>query len=397
MTTMWERAHAIQDELVVLRRAIHRRPELGFQEFETSNLAAGTMRSLGARVRTGVGTTGVVADLGAAGAGRPCIAIRADMDALPVWELNPVAYCSTVPGVMHACGHDAHVAMALGAAKLLAEEELPGQVRFLFQPSEERPDEQGVSGAAHMIRAGALDGVDLVIAQHIGSETETGLVRIVPGPMSATEETFWITIRGKGCHGAYPHTGRDPIFISGQVIGAIHGIISRQVNPMRSAVISIGLIQGGTQVNIIPSEVRLAGTIRSFDQEVRATLHAELRRAAEVARALGGDYELKIDLDAIATVNDPRVCALIRGVARDLLGDDKVLAGQPDMGAEDFGFMTQAVPGAMYSLGTKKGEPRVVHGPTFDIDEAALPIGTAILAETVRRYLHAGCLPGPEE
>ena len=396
MTSMWERAHAIDDELKVLRRAIHRRPELGFQELETAQLAADVMRSLGARVQTGVGGTGVIADLGTGGEGRPCIAIRADMDALPVRELNQVPYCSTVPGVMHACGHDAHVAMALGAAKLLAEEDLPGQVRFLFQPSEERPDEQGISGAARMIEAGALGGVDVVIAQHIGSETETGRVKIAAGPLSATEETFWITIRGEGCHGAYPHTGRDPIYISGQVIGAIHGIVSRQINPMRSAVISIGLIHGGTQVNIIPSEVRLAGTIRSFDQDVREALHTELRRAVEVARALGGDYELKIDLDAIATVNDARVCALIRSVARDLLGDDKVLPGQPDMGAEDFGFMTQAVPGAMYSLGTKKGEPRIVHGPTFDIDEAALPIGTAILAETARRYLHAGRLPGPE-
>jgi len=396
MTSMWDRAHAIHDELVVLRRAIHRRPELGFHEFATAQLVADTMLSLGARVRTGVGITGVIADLGAGGEGRPCIAIRADMDALPVQELNQFAYRSTVSGVMHACGHDAHVAMALGAARLLAEEDLPGQVRFLFQPSEERPDKQGISGAAHMIQAGALDGVDLVIAQHIGSETETGLVKIAPGPLSATEETFRITIRGEGCHGAYPHTGRDPIFISGQVIGAIHGIVSRQINPMRSAVISIGLIHGGTQVNIIPSEVRLAGTIRSFDQQVRETLHAELRRAAEVARALGGDYELKIDLDAVATVNDARVCALIRSVACDLLGNDKVLAGQPDMGAEDFGFMTQAIPGAMYSLGTRKGEPRIVHGPTFDIDEAALPIGTAILAETARRYLHAGRLPEAE-
>lgn len=393
MTSMLKRAHAMHDELIALRRTIHRRPELGFQEFETARLAAATMRLLGARVRTRVGATGVIADLGASETGRPCIAIRADMDALPVQELNPVAYCSTVPGVMHACGHDAHVAMALGAARLLAEEDLPGKVRFLFQPSEERPDEEGISGATHMIRAGALDGVDLVIAQHVGSETETGRIRILPGPMSASEETFWITIRGEGCHGAYPHTGRDPIYISAQVMDAIYGIVSRQISPMRSAVISIGQIQGGTQVNVIPSEVSLAGTIRSFDEEVRQVLHTELGRALEVARVLGGDYDLKIDLDAIATVNDARVCALVRAVAGDLLGEDNVLAGEMDMGAEDFGFMTQEIPGAMFMLGTRKGEPRIVHGPTFDIDEAALPIGTAILAEIARRYLYAGCLP----
>jgi amidohydrolase len=266
MTTLWEQAHAMQHELVALRRAIHRRPELGFQEFETARLAADTMRSLGARVRTGVGVTGVIAELGADEVGSPCLAIRADMDALPVQELNLVDYCSTVPGLMHACGHDAHVAMALGAARLLAEQGCPGRVRFLFQPSEERSDEQGVGGAVRMIQAGALEGVDLVIAQHVDSETATGLVKVAPGPRSATEESFSMIIRGVGCHGAYPHTGRDPIFLSGQVIGAIHGIVSRQIDPMRSAVISIGLIQGGTQVNVIPAEVRLAGTIRSFDE-----------------------------------------------------------------------------------------------------------------------------------
>jgi amidohydrolase len=390
---MWERAHAIHDELIELRRTIHRQPELGFQEFETARLAADRMRSLGALVRTGVGITGVIADLGCEEAGWPCLAIRADMDALPIQELNPVDYASTVPGVMHACGHDSHVAMALGAARLLAEEELPGRVRFLFQPSEERPDPQGVSGAVHMIRAGALEGVDLVIAQHVDPDTETGWIEVGAGPVAATEETFWMTIRGHGSHGAGPHTGRDPIYISGHVIGAIHGIVSRQIDPMRPAVISIGLIQGGTQVNIIPEEVRLAGTIRSFDEEVRQTLRAELQRAAEVTRALGGDYDLKINLEAIATVNHAGVDALIGQVARDLLGDDRVRIGEPTMGAEDFGFMTQAIPGAMFSLGTKKGERRNAHNPTFDIDEAALPIGTAILAETARRYLHSGYLP----
>jgi amidohydrolase len=387
MTGIWERAHALQAELVRLRRMIHRRPELGFQEVETARLVAETLQSLGAQVQTGVARTGVVGSLGTEGGGRPCIAIRADMDALPVTELNDVPYCSEVPGVMHACGHDAHVAMALGAAMLLSKEELPGQVRFLFQPSEERPDEDGVSGAARMIEAGALKGVDWVIAQHVEAEAETGSIRIAPGPITATEDSFRATIRGEGCHGAYPHTGRDPIFIAGQVIGAIHGIVSRQVDPMRPAVISIGLIHGGTEVNVIPSEVNLAGTIRSFEEEVRQVLHAELRQAFEVARALGGDYELTFHMDAIATVNDAEVCALIAAVARDLLGERQVLVEEPSMGAEDFGYMTREVPGAMFSLGTRQGEPRIFHGAYFDIDEAAMPIGTAILTQAVWRYL----------
>jgi len=389
MSDLWERAHALREELIRLRRVIHRHPELGFQEVETARLAADTLRSLGIRVQTGVGTTGVVGDLERGAGEGPCIAIRADMDALPVQELNRVPYCSQVAGVMHACGHDAHVAMALGTAMLLSEEHLPGRVRFLFQPSEERPDEEGVSGAARMIEAGALEGVDLAIALHVEPEAETGTIRIAAGPITATEDTFRATIHGQGCHGAYPHTGRDPIYLAGQVLGAIHGIVSRQVDPMRAAVISVGVIQGGTEVNVIPSEVRLAGTVRSFDPAVRDVLHAELRRAFDVARALGGDYELSFHMDAIATVNDEGVSALIASVARDLLGDERVLVEEPSMGAEDFGYMTAEVPAAMFSLGTRRGEPRVIHGPYFDIDEAALPIGTAILAETARRYLQS--------
>jgi amidohydrolase len=383
---MLERAQALHDELVRLRRTIHQNPELGFREFETARLAAETLQALGARVRTGVGKTGVVGDLGQ---GRLCIGIRADMDALPVQELNQVSYCSQAPGVMHACGHDSHVAMALGAAMLLSREDLPGQVRFLFQPSEERPDEEGVSGAMRMIEDGALEGVAAVVALHVHPDADTGSVRISPGPLSATEETFRATIYGIGCHGAYPYAGRDPIYLAGQVISAIYAIISRQIDPMRAAVISLGIIRGGTQVNIIPSQVALSGTIRSFDDAVREDLHRELRRACEVARALGGDYELDIHLDAIATSNDAAVSALIADVARGMLGAEQVLPDEAGLGAEDFGFMTGQIPGAMFSLGTKSGEPRIIHGPYFDIDEAALPIGAAILAETARRYLHS--------
>jgi amidohydrolase len=387
MSNMMQRAGTLAQELTRIRRIIHSKPELGFREYQTAELVVQTLEPLGARIQSGVGYTGVIADLGK---GEGCIAIRADMDALPVDELNDVPYRSQVPGVMHACGHDAHVAMALGAAMLLSDEELLGQVRFLFQPSEERPDDEGVSGAARMMEDGALEGVDLAIACHVEALSETGFIKISPGPMAATEDTFRATIRGEGCHGALPHRGRDPVFIAAQVINALNGIVSRHVNPMRAAVISIGILQAGTEVNVIPNEVSFSGTIRSFDEDVRATLHLELRRAFEVARALGGNYELSLQTDAVTMTNDPQVTEMIASAARDLLGADRVLPEEPAMGAEDFAYMTRVIPGAMFFLGTRKGEPRIFHGPYFDIDEAALPIGAAILAETARRYVQAG-------
>lgn len=387
MTEILEQAHALKAELVRLRRAIHEQPELGFQEVKTAQLVAQTLDPLGFRIRTGVGKTGVVADIGE---GSPCVAIRADMDALPIHELNEVPYRSRVPGVMHACGHDAHVAMALGAAMLLRQPVPTGQVRLLFQPSEERTDKEGVSGAIRMIDDGALEGVDVVIAQHVKPEVDTGFIEISPGPITATDDAFEAVIYGRGSHAAFPHMGLDPIFIAGQIISAIHGIVSRHVDPGQSAVVSIGLIHGGTEVNIIPTEVKLAGTLRSFQDEVRETLHHELRQAFELARALGGNYELCINTEAVALVNDSHISALIAEVARDLLGEQYVMPAEPEMGAEDFGYMARQVPATMFYLGTGSGEPRALHNPHFDIDEAALPIGTAILAETARRYLHSG-------
>jgi amidohydrolase len=383
---MLKRAKELKSEIMRLRRAIHRHPELGFEEVKTAALVAQALESLGIRVRTGVAKTGVVGYLGSEGS---TVAIRADMDALPIQELNEAPYRSQVPGVMHACGHDAHVAMALGAAMLLAGRGLPGQVRFLFQPSEEKQDEEGRTGAGRMVEGGAMEGVEAIIALHVDSETtDTGFIRISPGAMCAAVDTFSATIRGEGCHGASPHSGRDPIFISGQVVGAVHGIVSRHIDPMKPAVISIGAIHGGTAANVIPSEVTLEGTIRSLDEEVRVELHAELERAFEVARALGGDYCLTIQRGEPVMVNDEKVSELVRQVALDLLGEGHILPVEPEMGGEDFSILAREAPGAMFYLGTKrKGEMRLAHNPHFDIDEEALPIGAAILTESVLRYL----------
>ena len=385
---MLARAKGLKGELIRLRRAIHRHPELGFREVKTAALIAETLESLGIKVQIGVAKTGVIGYLGEGG---PVVAIRADMDALPIQELNEVAYRSQLPGVMHACGHDAHVAMALGAAILLKETEVEGEVRFLFQPSEEHLDEEGKSGAMRMVEERAMEGVEAILALHVDSETESGIIKISPGPMAAAVDSFKATIVGRGCHGAYPHRGVDPIFIAGQVILAIQGIVSRRIDPVKEAVISIGTIHGGTAENIIPEEVELTGTIRSFDQGVREQLHAELEKAFQVAQAMGGDFRLTIEEGYPVMVNEERMAELIREVAIDLLGEEKVLPKELAMGAEDFSYFLAQAPGAMFRLGIKKGEMRPGHSPHFDLDEEALPIGAAILAASARRYLASAC------
>ncbi len=384
---MLQQARNLQDTLVQLRRAIHQYPELGFEEVQTAQLVAETLGSLGVKVDTGVARTGVIGYLGEDG---PTVAIRADMDALPIEEQNDVPYASRIPGVMHACGHDAHTAMALGSAMLLSNMELPGKVRFLFQPSEEHSDEEGKSGAMRLVEEGAMAGVDAVLALHVEPRLETGQIKVAPGPICAAADSFSGKIVGKGCHGAFPHLGVDPIFISGQVISAMQGIVSRCLDPTEPAVVTIGSIHGGTAGNVIPCQVELRGTIRSLDEELRRQTWIELERAFEVSRALGGDFELKIEEGYPVLVNDPDIARLIDQVGIDLLGADGVQIEEPEMGAEDFSVLANQAPGAMFSLGVKhKGspEPRQLHSPHFDIDEKALPIGVAVLAESARRYL----------
>ncbi len=382
---MLNKAKKIQSEIVSWRRDIHKHPEQGFEEQRTAALIAEVMGGLGYRVRTGVGKTGVVADLGE---GKPVVAIRADMDALPIQEANDVPYRSIHDGVMHACGHDAHVAMALGTAKLLTGEEFPGTVRFLFQPSEETEDEEGVSGAPRMIEDGAMDDVDFVLAQHVDAATPVGEIEVATEFASAGVDTMYATIIGQGGHGSAPHEVVDPIFISGYVILALHGIVSRQIKPSDPAVISIGSIHGGTADNVIPERVDLLGTIRYFTPEVQEKLHAEIKKALEISRTLGGDYELKIEVGFPPMHNDPDVAALVKSVAGNMLGEDKINQAELDMGAEDFGFFMTKAPGAMFMLGCEvEGDTRRHHDPKFDIDEDCLQLGVALMAESALRLL----------
>jgi len=384
----------LREEIVGWRRQIHMRPELGFHEERTAALVAEVLQGLGLEVRRGVGKTGVVGRLGS---GRPCVAIRADMDALPLQEVNAVPYASQVPGVMHACGHDGNTAMALGAAAILARigERPQGEVRFLFQPCEEGADAEGKSGAQRMLEDGALDGVEAVMALHVASTLPAGNVAVSGGYMLAAADAWEATLTGQGCHGAYPHLGLDPFSLLAQVIPAIHSIVARRIDPLHPAVVSIGAIHGGDGGNIIPGEVRLKGTIRSFDDETRRCLHRELERALALARTLGGDYTLALREGVPATYNHPAIARVVAEAAAGLLGAQAVTAQEAGMGAEDFAWMLQRAPGLAFQIGAQRsGEQRLHHSPDFDFDDSVLPSGAAVLAEAACRLLRMSDLEG---
>jgi amidohydrolase len=383
---MLKQAHAISEELIEWRRDFHMHPEIGFELHRTSKIVADELEKMGYRVKRGVGKTGVVAELGEGG---KLIAIRADMDALPILEQNVAEYVSQTPGAMHACGHDSHTAMALGAAMLLAKEKLPGRVRFLFQPCEETADEEGKSGAQRMSAEGAMQGVDYVIAQHVDPESPVGTIGINAGPNSGGIDTWYATIKGVGGHGAHPNKTIDPFYILAHVIIALNGIVSRRINPFEPAVVSIGTISGGLTENVIPESIKISGTLRFTDMDVHKQIREEMKRAFEIAKTLGGDYDLRFDYGGPPMINDQFVSDVIEKAGKDLLGVEHVHEIQKTLGAEDFGEFMKHAPGAMFTLGTqKKGhEEYLLHHPKFDIDERALPIGTAVLVETTLRFL----------
>jgi amidohydrolase len=382
---MLEKAKSIQDQLSFWRRDFHRHPELGFQETRTSAKVAEILEGFGYRVKRGVGRTGVVAEIGS---GKPVVAIRADMDALPLQEANQVLYASQNPGRMHACGHDSHMAMGLGAAALLSKEKFPGTVRFLFQPSEEVGDSEGISGAPRMIQDGAMEGVEMVIALHVEPTAPAGGIRIKSGPASGGVDSWYGEIIGKGGHGAHPHQTIDPFYITAHVILALNAIVSRRLDPFTPGVVSVGSLHGGFTENVIPERVKITGTLRYTEKRVQEQIHAEIRRAFEISRTLGGDYELKLEIGAGPMVNDPGVSDLIASVAIDLLGSQNILPWKEELGAEDFGCFMDMAPGAMFALGTGSDRFKcLLHNPDFDLDESCLPVGTAIFAETALRFL----------
>ncbi len=391
---MLERAQAIADQIVAWRRHVHQHPELAFHEVETARFVAQTLCEMDIAVETGVGKTGVVGTLGSSspeGDASPVIALRADMDALPLSEATGLPFASQNSGVMHACGHDAHVACLLGAAKLLAERPpARGQVRFLFQPAEETVDEQEQSGAMRMVADGAMDGVDAVLGLHVFSIFPAGQVFFSPGPQMAAAGLFEANIHGQGGHGAMPHMAVDPIVLAAQVILGLQTVVSRRLNPVNSGVVTVGTVHGGSKDNIIPESVALTGTIRALDDRTYGQIKDEVRRVFETVRPLGGDFDLSFSANYPVTANEPAFTEFVRGVAVDLLGQQAVQPAEPMMGGEDFSILAQHAPGCFVRLGAAiaDGVLRNHHDPHFDIDEQALPVGAALLAEAAVRYLN---------
>lgn len=386
-----ERCQEIAPELIKIRRDIHANPELGFQEVRTSKLIAERLSRLGLEVQTNIAQTGVV---GLLRGGRPgkTIALRADMDALSIQEQTGAVYQSQIPGVMHACGHDAHVAMLLGAAQVLQElqVEIPGNIKFFFQPAEEGP-----GGAAKMVEEGVLHNpdVDATIALHVDDETEVGQIQIKSGIATASANEIRIKIRGKGGHAAYPHKSVDAIVVAAHVILALQTIVTREIDPLDAVVVTIGVIEGGDRSNIIAEKVILEGTIRTLNDVTREATFSAVRRITEqVCTALRAKCEIEILEGYPPGVNDPQLTEIFREAAEELLGSENVIiAAVPEMGAEDFYEFGKGIPAAMFHLGTANKEKGITfpgHHPQFDIDEDALPIGVAILVASALKYLH---------
>lgn len=391
-----EKAQALFTKLSYWRRKIHANPELSFQEFETAQFVVETLQGIeGMEVRTGIVDTGLQTGIiGTLSSGEgPTIAFRADMDALPIIEDTNQEYSSRNQGVMHACGHDAHTAILLGTAHVIAEifkhEQLQGTVKFIFQPAEESTDEHGLTGAPHMIQAGALNGVECLLALHMSPENPIGEVKVHDGHSMASVDVFESRIFGTGGHAAYPHLGTDPIWMLGPVLQAIHGIVSRKISPLEPGVVSVTQIHSGTTSNVIPTEVYIQGTLRSYSPDVRELLISELEKALSVVRALGGNYTFHVTRGEPSLKNHPIVNQWLSQTIKDIYPECTIKPEPFGLGGEDFGYMTQVAPGAMFFLGCSlsDGVERDLHTPIFDIDERSLPMGVAIMSELAVRYL----------
>jgi amidohydrolase len=389
MAVLSSEVQALASDLVALRRDLHRHPELGYQEVRTSKIVADRLRALGYTVKTGLGKTGVTGFLAGGKPGRTVL-IRADMDALPIHEETEVPWRSVNPGVMHACGHDTHVAMALSAAEVLAKAapSLAGNLFFVFQPAEET-----ASGAEAMLRDGGLDGikVDSAVAIHTLTFWPAGTIAICDGAAMASADKVTITVTGKGGHGASPHLAVDPVVAAAQIITALQTLISRETPPLDVAILSITMLRAGTAFNIIPDTVEMTGTLRCFRPGLREQLVAGIARTADgVARALRCTAEVRNEYLTPAVLNDPTVTTVVRETAAGIVGADHVIAPEPLTGSEDAAFFWQKVPGcyAFLGAGPADGAPGApIHNAKFDIDESALPIGVEFLVQAARRLL----------
>ena len=370
-------------EMIALRREVHRHPELAYAERETAARVARALQAAGIEVRAGVGGTGVVATIGRGGR---TVLLRVDMDGLPIHEQSEADYASRVPGAMHACGHDGHVAMGVTAARVLAGRRLDGTVRVMFQPAEE-----GEGGAQAMVAGGVLEGVDVTLGVHLWNELAVGTLGVKAGPLMAAVDRLKVVVHGRGGHGGRPQASADPVVAAAHVVTALQTIVSRETNPVQAAVVTIGSIHGGEAFNVIPDEVTLTGTLRTFDAGLRRSMPERIARiAGGVAQALGCRAEVEVKAGNPAVVNDPAVAEVARRAAVRVVGADKVVLPEPTMGGEDMAVYFERTPGCFVFVGSgnpARGLDQPHHSPRFDFDEDALAIGADFLAAAAEEAL----------
>jgi amidohydrolase len=390
------------DQAIAYRHQIHANPELGNRETETAALVADHLRGLGFdEVRTGVAHTGVVGVLRGGRPG-PVVAVRADMDALPITEDTGLPFASTKRttyagqevGVMHACGHDIHTSVGLGVASVLADmkAELPGTVLFIFQPAEEGPPPGEEGGAKLMLEEGVFDdpAPEAVFGLHTFPGMEVGEVGYVPGPAMAAADTWYATIHGAGSHGARPHESADPVVMASNAVMALQTIRSRNIDPLQPGVVTVGTIHGGERYNVIPNEVRLSGTVRTFDPAVRDLIEARMHEILDgITKAGGGSYALDYQRGVPVTVNDVELTEEVAPSLAKAVGDGNVHVLPPTATAEDFAYFAQAVPGFYFRLGTTApgGTSGGLHTPTYTGDDGSVPVGIEAMATVVLDYL----------
>jgi hippurate hydrolase len=383
-----ERIDNFADELTAIRRDLHAHPEIGFEEVRTSGIVAEKLKQWGIEVHRGIGGTGVVGVLKGKGSGTRRIGLRADMDALPMEENTNLKWRSTIPGRFHGCGHDGHTTMLLGTARYLAEtRDFDGTVHFIFQPAEE-----GLGGARAMIADGLFSKFpcDEIYGLHNAPDLNHGEIAVLPGPAMAGADFFDITIHGYGAHGAMPERSKDPVVIAMNLGQALQSIVSRNVDPLQSVVLSITQIHAGSAYNVIPGEARLAGTVRGFSDETRAMVRERMRTiCAGIAAAF--DVEITADIRDIFSVlvNQEEQNKLVEEVARSVVGSDHVFTKiKPKMGSEDFADMLHAVPGAYFWVGHDGSVP--VHNPGYILDDKILPIGASMFARIIETRMPVG-------
>ena len=369
---------ALRDDVVALRRDLHRHPELAWNEHRTAGQVARALAGHGLELKTGLGGTGVVAE--ARGKPGPTLLLRVDMDALPIQEDSRSPHASEIPGAMHACGHDGHVAMGVAAARLAAARRAAGTVRVLFQPAEE-----GEGGAQAMVAAGVMNQVEMAVGVHLWNELPVGTLGVKAGPLMAAVDRLRIVVRGRGGHGGKPHRSADPVVAAAHVITTLQTIVSREVPPTLAAVVTLGSVHGGQAFNVIPDDVTLLGTIRTFDAELRRSMPERVSRiAAGVTEALGCRAEVEVRPGNPPVVNDAAVAERARRAAARVVGEENVVEPEPTMGGEDMAIYFERAPGCFVFVGSAnpaRGLDQPHHSPRFDFDEDALMIGTQFLVE----------------